>query len=589
MLDPAQLTQASDRSDLRSKDTSYLENATQVSAAGKHTCAFFGWESLNPYQCWGGNTHGQLGDGTTQDSALPGKIQDYLTFGNPPVHKIVAGHLFSCALTAAGGVKCWGSNSGGELGDGTNQSRSTPVQVIGLESGVVSLAAGGNHVCALTSAGGVLCWGYNYAGEIGDGTGQSHSTPVQVSGLTSGVTAITAGDNHTCALTSAGGVKCWGLNSSGQLGNGAYTDSNIPVDVSGLTGGLVRLVAGGNHNCVLTSAGGVKCWGNNRFGDLGNGTTTDSPVPVDVTGLAGGITALAAGLYHTCALTSSGGVKCWGDNVWSQLGDGTNTARSTPADVAGLSSGVVDIVAGMLFSCAATSAGGGKCWGHNSKGQLGDGSTLDHNVPVDVIGLTSGVTAIAAGENHTCAIFSGPNPLRCWGDNSNGQFGDGTNTSSLTPVISKWVTSAGLIENQKPEILLLPDAISAVVVPAQPIPLHIVVHVTIVTPPPPPPRRVILNEAALAYDEKIPVHPFFLYDFPELSGAGASSQSLQGFDESTINLYYYTDGEWIPVLPCTGCSLDTTNHRLIANLDNEGIYAVMESTTTSVFLPLISR
>jgi hypothetical protein len=290
-------------------------------------------------------------------------------------------------------------------------------------------------------------------------------------------------------------------------------------------------------------------------------------------------------------MTSSGGVKCWGNNSWGELGDGTYAKRLIPVDVNGLSTGVTHIDAGWNFTCALTSAGGVKCWGANLAGQLGDGSTIPiRTEPVDVVGLPGGVTSIGLGLTFACAILSGPDPLRCWGNNSAGQFGDGTKTSSPTPVISKWLTSEGLIEYQKPEVLLLPDAISAIVVPAQPIlQLHIVVHVTIVPPPSPPPGMAVLSVASLAYDDKIPVHPFFLYDIPQLPGASNTSQGLKGFDESAINLYYYEDGEWIPVLPCTGCTLDTTNHRLIANLDNEGIYAVMEDTTTNVFLPIIEK
>ncbi len=157
--------------------------------------------------------------------------------------------------------------------------------------------------------------------------------PVDVSGLGSGVRAIAAG-GHSCALTSAGGVKCWGSNFAGQLGNGTNTDSNVPVDVSGLGSGISAIAAGGNHSCALTSAGAVKCWGFNIFGQLGDGTSTDSNVPVDVSDLGSGISAIAAGGIHSCALTSAGGAKCWGNNSGGQLGDGSSQPFSTvPVDV----------------------------------------------------------------------------------------------------------------------------------------------------------------------------------------------------------------------------------------------------------------
>jgi alpha-tubulin suppressor-like RCC1 family protein len=350
---------------------------------------------------------------------------------------VSAGANHTCALITTGGVKCWGWNYYGQLGNGTTRTSYTPVAVRGLSSRVITIHAGVNHTCAAMSAGGVECWGYNAAGQLGNGAITASSMPVAVSGLRSRVVAVTAGANHTCALTSAGGVKCWGSNAYGQLGNGASTaqPNPRPVDVIGLSSGGVAISAGANDTCALTSAGGVKCWGWNDSGQLGNGTTTTSFTPVDVSGLSSGVVAISAGDYHTCALTSVGGVKCWGDNAYGQLGNGTDTYASNPrpVDVSGLSRGVVAISAGADHECALTSAGGVKCWGWNDNGQLGNGTIAFSSTPIAMRGLNSGVRAITAGAYDACAVTNAGG-VKCWGFNDNGQLGNGTTTTSHTPV-----------------------------------------------------------------------------------------------------------------------------------------------------------
>jgi Regulator of chromosome condensation (RCC1) repeat len=348
------------------------------------------------------------------------------------VTAVAGSGLHTCALTVTGSVLCWGYNGNGELGDGTTTPRPTPVAVSSLSSGVTAIAVGGAHTCALTRAGAVLCWGINDHGELGDGSTTERLTPVAVSGLSSGVTAIATGDQHVCALTSAGGVLCWGANVHGALGDGTTTERLTPVAVSGLSSGVTAIGAGGLHTCALTSAGGVLCWGANVFGAVGDGSTTDRDAPVSVSGLSSGVTALAVGEDHTCALTSAGGALCWGDNEDGDLGDGTATDRDAPVSVSGLSSGVIALAAGR-HTCALTSAGGVLCWGNNDVGELGDGTTAHRPTPVAVSGLRSGVTAVSASADGTCALTSAGGVV-CWGDNMFGQLGDGTTTERLTPV-----------------------------------------------------------------------------------------------------------------------------------------------------------
>ena len=224
----------------------------------------------------------------------------------------------------------------GQLGDNSTTNRVTPVAVSGLSSGVVAIVAGYAHDCALTSGGAVKCWGRNSDGQVGDNSTTNRLTPVAVSGLSSGVIAITAGGLHTCAVTSGAAARCWGDNYSGALGDNSTTDRWTPVAVSGLSSGVVAIEAGGFHTCAQTSAGAAKCWGNNGSGRLGNNSTTTSLIPVAVSGLSSGVVAIKVGGYHTCALTSGGADKCWGYNGYGELGDTTTTDRLTPVSVIGL-------------------------------------------------------------------------------------------------------------------------------------------------------------------------------------------------------------------------------------------------------------
>ncbi len=345
----------------------------------------------------------------------------------------VGGSVHSCALTSEGGVKCWGHNNLGQLGDGTTTNRLAPVDVSGLSNGVAAISAGAEHSCALTASGGVKCWGGNYGGQLGDGTTTDRLIPVDVVGLTTGVIAIAAGQEHTCALTSTGGVKCWGYNFAGELGDGTTTNRLTPVDVSGLTSGAAAISTHrGNHTCAVTGAGAAKCWGWNNYGQLGDATTVNRNTPVDVVGLSSGVISIYNGYQHTFALVSNGTLKCWGDNGNGRLGDGTTTTRLTPVNVSGLTSGVIAAGAGAAHACAIVQGGGVECWGFNAYGQVGDGTTIERHTPTAVSGLSSGIAAIDGGDNHTCALISGG--IKCWGENSYGQLGDGTTNSSPTPV-----------------------------------------------------------------------------------------------------------------------------------------------------------
>jgi alpha-tubulin suppressor-like RCC1 family protein len=348
--------------------------------------------------------------------------------------KLSAGLYHSCLVTSNGGAKCWGRNTYGQLGDGTTTARSKPTDVSGLTAGVLAIEASAYyHTCAITTGGGVKCWGYNNYGQLGDGTATTRYTPANVSGLASGVSALAPGYDHTCALTSAGGVKCWGRNNYGQLGDGTTTTRYTPTNVSGLSSGVIAIAAGYYHTCAVTTAGQVRCWGYNIYGQLGDGTTTTKYTPNTVSGITSGATAIATGYYHSCAIVS-GGAKCWGYNTtYGQLGDGTTTNRYTPVNVTTLSSGVSAIDGGNYFTCAVRSTGAANCWGQNSSGQVGDGTATTRLTPTAVSGLSSGVSDIATGGLHACALTTAGG-VKCWGSNTYGQLGDGTTTIKYTPV-----------------------------------------------------------------------------------------------------------------------------------------------------------
>lgn len=350
------------------------------------------------------------------------------------VTQISANGNHTCAVTPEGGAKCWGFNGSGQLGNNSTTNSSVPVAVSGLTSGVVSISAGTTYSCAVTSVGGAKCWGFNGTGQLGNNSTTTSLVPVNVSGLTSGVASLAAGVSFTCAVTTSSGAKCWGQNGSyGMLGNNSTTDSSVPVNVSGLTTGVASVTVGQYHACALTSTGGVKCWGHNGFYQLGDYSTTTGLFPGDVFGLTSGVASISAGTYHTCAVTTAGGVKCWGSNGAGQLGDGTQNTQMAPVGVSGLTSGVSRISGGASHTCALTTAGATVCWGANTVGQLGDGTLVNRFTPVGVSGLESGVVSIDVGGNHTCAVTTAGS-TKCWGYNNKGQLGNNSLVNSTVPV-----------------------------------------------------------------------------------------------------------------------------------------------------------
>ena len=368
----------------------------RISASRNHTCAISPSGGL---KCWGANSYSKLGtDGGP--SSVPAQVVG-LESG---VEAVASGGSHTCAVTKEGSAFCWGMQhqyvyhgiSMGSVvgcgchcdgGGGTSSYCSTPVPVFGLTSGVNGITAGDLHACANTSSGSVLCWGHNCEGSFGYGSQTFHSEPNPIIGLASGVVAISAGSHHTCALTSVGGVLCWGNAHGGLLGDGKTESALVPVAVTGLESGVAAISAGDSHTCALTAAGRLLCWGENNEGQLGNGTTDTSIFPVPVVGLEPSVAAVSAGYQHTCAITTQGKLFCWGSNGAGQLGVDVILSSESPVPVDGLSSAVIAVSAGGKHTCAVTQTGSVLCWGSNESGQLGDGTYENRWVPAPVTGF----------------------------------------------------------------------------------------------------------------------------------------------------------------------------------------------------------
>jgi alpha-tubulin suppressor-like RCC1 family protein len=357
-----------------------FSHVVSVSAGGVHTCALLSGGNV---RCWGENGSGSLGDGTTTNASIASTVDAATN-----VNSLSAGYSHSCVLLETGGVECWGVNDSGQLGDGTTVNRPSAVDVQALAGLASAVVAGGGFSCAiLAGTGAVQCWGDNRGGQLGDGTLTNSSLPITVQTIT-GALAITLGRAHACALLPAGVVKCWGGNIKGELGDGTTSTRKQPVVVQGLSAPAQAVSVGSDHSCALLTTGAVQCWGFNLYGELGNDTKTDSLVPVDVVGLSSGVVQISAGSFHSCALMSTGGVKCWGFNAYGGLGDESTTDRTVPVDVrAGLKYAAVSAGSGKCQTCILSTTFMPQCFGPNERGQLGDGTLLDRSAPIRVQGL----------------------------------------------------------------------------------------------------------------------------------------------------------------------------------------------------------
>jgi alpha-tubulin suppressor-like RCC1 family protein len=349
----------------------------QISAFEGHTC---GVTTTDKAYCWGYNVQGQLGHGTKGDI----RLRPVAVAGGHQFLQVSAGVSHTCGVTTSNQAFCWGENRFGQLGDGTTTERLEPVPVLGgIKFGEV--VTGTNHSCGLALSGAVYCWGFNDSGQLGDGTtGNGRSSPgLIVRSLR--FRQLSAGSLHTCGLATNDRIFCWGSNRSGQLGIGTTESHRSQPTRVARNVFFGQVGAGRSHTCGVALDRRAYCWGDNSFGALGHGTTGElrfSPVVVvgdfKYRGLDGG-------MWHTCGITGSARLKCWGGNESGQLGNGTTTDRSTPGAAA---RGLLfrQVTGGAAYTCGVTLDDQGYCWGSNSAGQLGDGTTTTRTTPVAVVG-----------------------------------------------------------------------------------------------------------------------------------------------------------------------------------------------------------
>lgn len=395
---------------VRPEGTASVGEGIGLAVGADHACAVVS----GAVRCWGGNAHGQLGNGTKVGSTKPVTVS-----GVGTATSVATGDGFSCALLASRQVRCWGEGSNGQLGDGKAKDATRPVKVAGLST-VASIAAGSAHACAVLTSKAVRCWGLNSDGQLGDGTRTRRTKPVAVSGL-SGVAVVTLGASHSCAALTSGKARCWGRNTNGQLGDGTHTRRTKPIAVTGLAN-VASIAAGRAHTCAVVSQGEVRCWGDNSLHQLGDTTTTERPTPVSVshTGNLGPgyaiASVVAAGADHTCArIQAPWQAICWGDDTTGQRGDGGTSALPVFSYVS-QAAGWATIAAGGRTTCGAMAVPDIDCWGANARGQVGDGTKQERHSPRAVRAVTYPV-AIEVGEQMGCAVMFGGSqggPVACW-------------------------------------------------------------------------------------------------------------------------------------------------------------------------------
>jgi alpha-tubulin suppressor-like RCC1 family protein len=405
-------------------DISQGSNYVAISAGNEHTCGLLlGGDAY----CWGRGTEGQIGNNAKVNESAPTLVLGYHKF-----KAITAGISHTCALIANGAAYCWGRNNFGQLGVSTDIVEQLVPSTVAGGRFFTGISAGEYHTCGVTAAGEAYCWGWNSTGELGDGTRNQSPQPVRAQS-TEALTAVSVGSDFSCALNSAGQAFCWGQNAAGQLGDGSYTMRFTPGPVSTALR-FAKISAGNRYVCAITTTGAAYCWGANTYGTLGNGdlTVTSSRLPVAVLGGLS-FSNISSGRQHACGLTVDRGEYCWGLDASGRLGDGISGGiRPFPVSIASGTYTWQSLGSGDNHTCAITTTDQLYCWGSNTRGQIGDASTTDRRIAVRITDPSTHIMKVAGGAAHTCAIRSDRSML-CWGDNAVGQLGDGTTIQRLIP------------------------------------------------------------------------------------------------------------------------------------------------------------
>lgn len=420
----------------------------KVAAGKEHTCMILEVGGVRSVYCMGSNQEGQVGTGSFDYVSEPSPVA-----GTEGALAISAGEFHSNVVLDSGLIKSWGGNTFGQLGNGFFFRRQLPIHLDTtlFPEGLLDVVSGENHTCALTTTGAVKCWGGNLHGQLGNGTvGGFVEVPVQAVGLESGVSQLSSGTYHTCALLDTGEVKCWGYNVAGLLGTGHpdNSDEKLPTPAFVILGtggehltGVTQIDCGSWHTCALLVDGSVSCWGANDVGQLGSPVPTEYstiiPFPVTVP-FEGSFKDIALGRMHSCAIASNGTVFCWGVNYNGELGLGYMDwdAHPTPTLINYPYSDAAEIDSGGDRTCMKTDSAGVYCWGNYS------GYDYDQGEVFPIVGLRGPVKSLSTGGNtsrynqHTCAVIESTGAVQCWGENGYSQLGDGTynNYTSNDPV-----------------------------------------------------------------------------------------------------------------------------------------------------------